>query len=116
VKNGKFNDVTPCSLVPLKGCEDLKGCDRDADGCQNLRAHPYRNMTGKHLVTAKSGFNEIIERAHEGGSNRKTMELHSDELHNLYCTRNIIKVIKIRNENVATMRGEICKHAFGGEV
>ena len=58
-------------------------------------------MTGKHLVMAKSDFNEIIERRKFGCKREEVTgrrgKLHSDELQEPHCTQNIIKVIKIRN-------------------
>jgi len=70
----------------------------DADRCQNLRSHPYRYMMGKHLVTAKSEFDKITERGRFGRKREEVTgrrgKLRGDELHDQYCTQNIIKVIK----------------------
>jgi hypothetical protein len=52
----------------------------------------------------------------EDGSWRK---LHNDELHNLYSSPNIVRVIKSRKMrwagHVARMRGERCLQVFGWE-
>ena len=60
-------------------------------------------MTAIHTPgDGNSEFNDIVKRGGFGSKREEVAgrrgKLHGDEPHHLYCTQNIIKVIKIRNE------------------